>query len=209
MSTQHGIYIIGAGGHAKVVVATLRAVGHRVAAVLDDDSQRWGRYLQDNPIAGPTSKLEALPSARAIIAVGSNEARKALAQRFPQVEWLTVVHPTAYVHPTVRLGPGTVVFAGAVIQPDTIVGAHCIINTSASVDHDCLLGDFTHVAPGVHIGGGARLEEGVFIGVGCAVIQCVSVGSWTIVGAGGAVTKDLEGGIVAVGVPARSIKRRG
>lgn len=208
MSNPQGIHVVGAGGHAKVVISTLRAAGHEVAAVFDDDSQRWGSYFQGSPIVGPAAKLEALSSPQAIVAVGSAEARKALAQRFPHVEWFTVVHPAAYVHPSVRLGPGTVVFAGAVIQPDATIGAHCIINTSSSVDHDCVLEDFVQVAPGGHIGGRARLEEGVFIGIGAAVLPCVSVGGWTVVGAGGVVTKDLEGGVVAVGVPARPIKRR-
>ncbi|HET7840123.1 MAG TPA: acetyltransferase [Terriglobia bacterium] len=208
MSIQKGIYVIGAGGHAKVVISTLRAAGHEVAEVLDDDSRRWGGQILGSPIAGPCSKLQELSSPQALIAIGSNEARKELARRFPKVEWITIVHPNAYVHSSVRLGPGTVVFAGAMVQPDATIGAHCIINTGASVDHDCVLADYVQVAPGAHLGGAVRLAEGVFAGIGCAINPCRSVGSWTIVGSGGVVTKDLEGGVVAVGVPARPIKKR-
>lgn len=208
MSDKKGIYVIGAGGHAKVVISTLRAAGHEVAEVLDDDSRRWGSQVLGSLIAGPVSRLHGLSSPQAIVAVGSNEARKELAGRLPKVEWLTVVHPSAYVDPTVRLGPGTVVFAGAVIQPGAVIGAHCIINTAATVDHDCALADFVQVGPGAHLGGAVRLEEGVFAGIGCAINQCLSVGSWTIVGSGGVVVRNLESGVVAVGVPARPIKKR-
>ncbi len=208
MSHRKGIYVIGAGGHAKVVVSALQAAGHEVAGILDDDSRRWGGQILGSTITGPCSKLQELSAARAVIAVGSNEARKEIAGRFQKIEWVTVVHPNAYVHPSVRLGPGTVVFAGAIVQPDVKVGAHCIINTSASVDHDCILADYVQVAPGAHLGGAVRLEEGVFAGIGCAINQCLTVGSWSIVGSGGVVAKDLEGGVVAVGVPARPIKKR-
>jgi len=158
MNTSHDTYVIGAGGHAKVVIATLRENGHTVKAAFDDDPKKWGKDLLGVPVVGPPEQLGNLPQARAIIAVGINGFRKAIAGRFPRMEWLTVVHPSAYVHPTVQLGSGTVVFAGAVIQPDTRIGAHCIVNTSSSIDHDCLLEDYVHLAPGVNLAGGVRLD---------------------------------------------------
>lgn len=40
------------------------------------------------------------------------------------------------------------------------------------------------------------------------MIQGVSIGAWTIVGAGAVVTSDLPENVTAVGVPARIIKRK-
>jgi sugar O-acyltransferase (sialic acid O-acetyltransferase NeuD family) len=208
MKDDRDVYVIGAGGHSKVVVSTLQAAGYRIRGLVDDDPGKWGTKVLDLPVVGPIPGFERLASSRVIIAVGDNSARKAIAERLGKVEWLTVVHPAAYVHPSVRLGAGTVVFAGVVVQPDATVGSHCIINTSASVDHDCVLGDFTHLAPGTHLGGGVKLGEGVFLGIGSAVLPSTSVGDWAVVGGGGVVTTDLESGVVAVGVPAKPIKRR-
>lgn len=208
MSSQQDIYVIGCGGHAKVVLATLQAAGHVVKAIFDDDKMKWGKDLWGIPVTGAPSELEGLSSPQAIIAIGENRARKTVAQRFPRVEWLTAVHPTAYLHPSVRLGPGSVVFAGAVIQLDTSIGTHSIINTAAAVDHDCVVGDYVHIAPGVRVAGGVRLGEGVLMGIGSAVIPCVSVGSWSVVGAGGVVVSDLAENVLAVGVPARPVQRR-
>ena len=207
MSVEKRVYVVGAGGHAKVVISTMRAEGYDVDAVFDDDGHKCGKQLLGVPVVGSITDLQRLGPARAVLAVGSNSARKALAARLDGMDWVRVVHPSATLHPTVRLGPGTVVFAGAIIQPDTIIGAHSIVNTGATIDHDCVIGDYVHVAPGAHLAGGVRLDEGVLLGIGSAVIPGVRIGSWATVGAGGVVVKDLDAGVVAVGAPARVVRQ--
>jgi len=201
------VVVIGAGGHAKVVVATLRAAGVEIGAILDDDSAKWGRDLLGVRIEGPLAGLQPDVAQGAVLGIGDNATRQSLAQRL-RLEWATVVHPTALVHPSVRLGPGTVVFAGAVIQPDTVVGTHGIINTGATVDHDCVLGDFVHVGPGCHLSGGVTLGEGAFLGIGTVAIPQTRIGAWTVVGAGGVVVSDLPAHALVRGVPARVVGER-
>ncbi len=199
--------MVGAGGHAKVIIATLRASGQYVAGVLDDRTESWGGSVLGCPVLGGLERLETVPG-RAVLAIGSNAARRDLAARFPNTEWVAAVHPAATVHESVAVGPGTVIFAAAVIQPDTALGRHVIVNTGATVDHDCVLEDFVHAAPGVHLAGAVHLEEGVFLGVGCAVTPGITVGRWTTVGAGGVVIRSLPANTVAVGVPARTREER-
>jgi UDP-perosamine 4-acetyltransferase len=205
MTSSTPVAVLGAGGHAKVVISTLQALDVPVLAVYDDNPERWGSTLLGVPISGPLDRVLDMQSVRGIIAIGDNVVRKSLAARFTHVEWVTAVHPRAFVDPSVHLGPGTVVFAGAVIQPDTVIGAHAIINTGATVDHDCGLGDFVHVAPGANLAGGVSLGEGVLLGVGAAVIPGRRIGAWTRVGAGGVVVRDLPERVTAVGVPARPL----
>lgn len=206
MNDHKQVYVIGAGGHAKVVISTLLAAGGNIQAIFDDDPQKWGGSLLGIPVTGSTSELGRLTSARAVIAIGDNAARRRLAKRFQRVNWVTVVHPSAIVDTSVRIGPGTVVFAGTVIQPATVIGAHSIINTGATVDHDCFVEDYAHIAPGAHVGGRVRLGEGGFLGIGSTVISGVMVGRWTVVGAGGVVVRDLPDDVVAIGVPANPVK---
>ena len=117
-----------------------------------------------------------------------------------------MVHPAAWVDLSVELGPGAVVFAGAVIQPRTVVGAHAIVNTAASIDHDCRIGRFAHLAPGVHLAGTVTVGDGAFLGIGTVAIPGVTIGEWTQVGAGAAVVRDLPARVRAVGVPARPLE---
>lgn len=196
------VVVVGAGGHAKVVVSTLQAAGFTVASIYDDDPKKQGIEVLGVPVVGRVSSLDP-SSARGVLAIGDNAIRARLARELGPMEWITVVHPASYVHPTARLGPGTVVFAGAVIQPHVSVASHVIINTGALVDHDCVVEDFVHVAPGVRLTGGVRVQRGAFLGTGSVVIPKRTIGQWTTVGAGGVVTTDLPNGVTAVGVPAR------
>jgi sugar O-acyltransferase (sialic acid O-acetyltransferase NeuD family) len=199
-----GIVVVGSGGHAKVVIATARAAGLEIAAVVDDDPAMWGQRVAGVEIVGPSLPVLDDPGRLAVLAIGGNHARRqrALGAR---CRFATVVHPAAIVDATVRLGTGTVVFAGAIVQPDTAIGEHVIINTGASIDHDCAIGDFVHVAPGTRLAGNVTLDEGAFLGIGAVAIQGVRVGAWTTIGAGAAIVGDLPANIVAAGVPAREL----
>ncbi|NTY01067.1 NeuD/PglB/VioB family sugar acetyltransferase [Deinococcus sp. JMULE3] len=197
------LHVIGAGGHAKVLVALARAAGERVVGVWDDRGE--GEVLG----AAVLGRVEDLPDrvgVRAVVAVGSNAARLRLAGLFRNVSWAALVHPAAWVAPGARLGPGCVVMAGAVVQPDACLGAQVIVNTLAGVDHDGLLEDGVHVAPGTRLAGNVTLREGAFLGVGAACVPGVTVGAWATVGAGAVVTRDVPPGVTVVGVPARLIR---
>lgn len=203
-ANRDGVIVVGAGGHGKVVVATLQAAGQRVVEVWDDDPQRW-RPLLGTPVRGPIAqRAEECEGRPAILGVGDNRTRQHLANRLC-LEWIPVVHPAACVDPSVSLGVGTVVFAGAVIQPDTTLGEHGIVNTGATVDHDGRVGDFVHLGPGAHLAGDVQVEEGALLGVGVAVIPGLVIGAWSRVGAGAVVTGNIASEDTVVGVPARSI----
>jgi sugar O-acyltransferase (sialic acid O-acetyltransferase NeuD family) len=189
-----------------VVIATVRAAGADVVAVYDDNQSRWGQTLLGVRVKGPVP-TGAIDEAPAIIAIGDNRARMAVAERI-EAEWVSVCHPDATVHPTVSLGPGTVVFAGAVIQPDVTIGAHSIINTAASVDHDCMLGDCVHVAPGVNLCGAVMLGDRVLMGVGSKACPTIRIGEGAVVGAGTVCIEDVASGTTVVGVPARVVGAR-
>jgi sugar O-acyltransferase (sialic acid O-acetyltransferase NeuD family) len=138
-----------------------------------------------------------------LLGVGSNRIRQQLAQRFLHLRWKTAIHPTAYVHRTVRVGPGTVILAQSAIQPGSRLGAHVIVNTSAVIDHGCGIGDFAHVAPRACAAGEVNVGEGTLLGLGSSVLPGVSIGPWCTVGAGAVVPHDLDANVTAVGVPAR------
>jgi sugar O-acyltransferase (sialic acid O-acetyltransferase NeuD family) len=159
-------------------------------------------------VRGPISALAETDYVAAIITIGNNGVRERLSHELKNLEWLTAIHPRAYVHPSAQIAEGSVIFAGAVIQPDVIVGSHAIVNTGATVDHDCVLGDYVHLAPGTHLAGGAQVGRGSFLGIGAVVLPYRRVGDWATIGAGGVVVKDIADHVTAVGVPARPIKTR-
>lgn len=190
--------VIGAGGHAKVVIATLRSAGFTVARAYDDS--KVGESCLGVPVVGGVDEA----TGPAIIAIGANSARRAISSRLG-LEWVSAVHPSAVVHETVRIEPGAVVFAGCVVQPDCILGAHAILNTKAHMDHDGRVGAYAHVCPGVAIAGGVQIGEECLIGTGASIVPLVRIADGVIVGAGAAVVRDLNLSGVYAGVPARRI----
>jgi sugar O-acyltransferase (sialic acid O-acetyltransferase NeuD family) len=198
--------VVGAGGHAKVVLALLHACGQSVGVVVDGNADRQGTTVLDHTVQAETA-LRAAPDRRVVVAIGNNAARKRVVDQLTVAghRFATLVHPTAWVAPSARLDEGAVVFAGAVVQPDAVVGAHAIVNTGCSIDHDCVVGAFAHIAPGARLCGAVRVGDGTLVGVGAAVIPAVRIGAWATVGAGAAVTRDVDGGVTVVGVPARPL----
>ena len=136
MLKQEGTYLIGAGGHAKVILALLESLGKTCLGIYDDDSSLWGTRLLQGEVIGPVSDLFDCKNNRAVIAIGDNYTRQEISKRFRNIKWETLIHPFSMVHKSVKIGCGSVVFAGSVIQPDVTIGRHSIINTSVSIDHD-------------------------------------------------------------------------
>lgn len=201
------VWLIGGGGHGKVVVAALRAAGMRAAGIFDSDPETWGRRVLDVPVVGdlPTPAWWGREACLGFLAIGANHVRQKLARVHAPLDWPVVIHPRATVDDDAQIGEGTLVSAGAVIQPGATVGSHVVINTGGVVEHDVRVGAFAFVAPGACLAGGVTIGEGTFIGVNASVLPGVSIGAWSTVGAGAVVIDDLPPNVTAVGVPARPI----
>lgn len=213
---RQAVFIIGAGGHGKVVCDVLVAGGHRVVGWIDDAPARRGRMVCGYPVLGSRKQLPALlrrwgrSRPQFMVAIGDNRQRGRIFDELVRrtLRPATAVHPSAAIASSARLGRGVLVCAGAVVNPDARISDNVIINTSASVDHDNRLERDVHLSPGAHTGGHVRLGRGVHLGLGAVVLPDRSVGAYTIVGAGAVVDQDLPAGVVAVGVPARAARRQ-
>ncbi|MCY1647015.1 acetyltransferase [Caulobacter sp. SL161] len=201
-----GVVIIGGGGHAKVVIESLRACGETVAAIVDADPTPravLGVPVLGDDLALPTLRAQGL--SRLFVAIGDNRLRQKLGRKARDhgFSLVNAIHPSAVVSPSARLGEGVAVMAGVAINADSWIDDLAIINTGAVVDHDCRLGASCHLGPASALAGGVSVGERAFLGVGARAIPGVSIGADTIVGAGGVVVRDLPDSVLAIGVPAK------
>lgn len=201
-----GVVIIGGGGHAKVVIESLRASGHAVSAIVDADPTP--REVLGVPVVGDDLQLPGLKEQglfQLFVAIGDNRLREKLGRKAQGLGFTLVnaIHPSAVISPSAKLGQGVAVMAGVAINADTDIGDLAIINTGAVVDHDGCLGVACHLGPASALAGNVTVGDRAFLGVGARVIPGVTIGADTTVGAGGVVVRDLPDGVLAVGVPAK------
>lgn len=199
--------IYGAGGHGRVVLDTLRELGQEPDGFIDDG--KLGQTIDGMPTYS-ASILDERDGIEVYHGIGYIAVRERIDGELQArgVPTLTVVHPSAFVSSRAELGPGTVVNAGVMVNTGARIGRGVILNTGCVVDHDCVLGDYVHVSPNAALGGGARVGRSSWIGIGSSVIELVSIGSNTILGAGAVAIRDVGDGVVAVGCPARAISQR-
>ena len=195
--------IIGASGHGKVIADIARLCGYDELEFLDDDPS----FITSAgiPVTGPSSDADKKENAL-FVAVGNTSDRQRLMEASKRKNIITLIHPNAVIAENSQIGEGSVVMAGAVINPCSVIGKGVIINTCSSVDHDCRIHDYVHVSVGAHVCGNVEIGNGTWIGAGSTIVNNVRICEGSIIGAGAVVLKDIDEPGVYYGIPARKKK---
>jgi len=204
------VSILGAGGHASVVVDALLCCGWPTLGITlrDDRVERAGMMMLGCRIEAPLlARLP--PDCHVHAAIGDNAARQRLlaGSGIDIDRWLVVRHPAAVLASSAHAGAGSFFAAQSVTGPNTRLGCAVIVNHGAIVDHDCQVGHFSHIAPRASLGGGAQVGDGVLVGSGAIVLPGVRIGDGAVIGAGAVVLADVAPGLTVAGVPARPISK--
>ena len=210
------LLIVGAGGHAREVLALIRDGGTRgftarVMGSVDDGSpdphilERIG--LQH---LGGTSNLAEWAGAHFTVGIGSGQVRLMLADsaRHAGLSALELISNLAHVGPDVRCGAGCVIFPMATVTTNIELGDQVHIGRGAAVGHDSVLSEGVTVMPNASVSGNVTIGARSTIGTGAAVIQGVTIGADVTVGAGAVVIRDVPDGVTVAGVPAKVISQR-
>lgn len=198
------LLVIGAGGHAKVVVDAAEAAGWEIAGIVgqrNDAFQLLGHRV--------THSAEGIETDAFIVGIGRNDVRARYYDEYRHAGYTpaTVIHPTASVSPSADIGSGTFIGAGAIVNVDAVVGENVILNTACVVDHDTFIGDHSLIGPTASLCGEVTIGMGVMFGAGCNAIPGTTVGAWSVCGAGAVITKDIPARVLCVGVPAKPIRQ--
>lgn len=122
------LLILGAGGHGRVVREVAEATRqYENIAFLDDNTGQ-------SDVLGKLSDYDKFTGQfdYAFVAIGNAVARKKYQELLmDRYEIATLIHPAAHISPSVSVGRGTVVMAGAVIQTKSTIGVGCIISAGA------------------------------------------------------------------------------
>lgn len=178
------LLLVGAGGHAKVVVEALAACDTWTDAYVDAHENTW---LPSQHLVSDEDAWLMRPGAFVLglggVSVAQLRRRFRLFDAYRDRDWTApeVVHPEARVSAFSIVGEGTIVLAAAVIQPGAIIGDAVIVNTGAIIEHDCTVGSGTHIASGAILSGGCSVGTHCMIGAGAVVLHGAEVPNETLV----------------------------
>lgn len=206
------IVLIGAGGHCKVIIDIIKSTNEYEIAGITDDNQKHANIL-DVPIIGDDSILEQLYKNGvnyAFICVGALNNINLRNTIYRKLELIgfklpVLIHKNSVVSEFARIGDGTCVLPGAIINAGSKVGKNCIINSGCVIEHDCTIGDNSHISPNVSLAGGVNIGCNTHVGIGSSIIQNINLGNNVTIGAGAVVINNIDDNTLAFGVPAKVI----
>lgn len=209
MPDSKPVIIIGAGDHAKVLLDILLEQNVNVIG-LTDKSISKGTCIYGVPVIGDDSeimkyKTDEIELINGIGSVGNTSLRTKVFVSLKEKGYVfkSVIHPSVIISKRSKIGEGTQLLAGSVVNTEAEIGDNTIINTKTSIDHGCKIGNNCHIAPGCVLSGCVIVGNNTHIGTGSSIIQGIKIGNNVLIGAGSVVLKDIENNSKAYGVPAK------
>lgn len=211
------ITVVGARGHARVLIHLLQESGTPPTAITDIDARLHGTDVYGVPIIGGDDAILAQSPEDIVLvnavgnAPGSGQSglglRRALFESFKDkgFEFASVISGDVVVSSKASLGEGVQAITRATIHPGVNIGDNTIVNTGASLDHDCWVGSHSHIAPWAVLCGGVTVGDECHIGARAVLVPGIQVGTGAVIGAGAVVISDVAPGTTVVGNPARIV----
>jgi UDP-N-acetylbacillosamine N-acetyltransferase len=198
------VNVIGAGGHARSVIALLHRCEYGVDGVYD---AAWKEGSEER-IAGVLVRgAEPTEDRQIVLAIGDNRRRSEFAEQYgTRLLLQSVIDPTAIMTGDVAIGNHNLIMARVAMNQDVKVGHNNIINTGAIIEHESEIGNHNHISVGAVLCGRVKVGDYCFIGAGSVIADKISICSNVIIGAGGVVIRNITEPGTYVGNPVRKIK---
>lgn len=213
---MQNIVIFGASGHGSVVLDCIEKEGRYKVVGFIDSFRKKGTEVNGYAVLGSEYDLpflfEKYQIFGGIVAIGDNWTRNLLVERIlkivPEFNYVSAVHPNAEIGKDVQIGKGSVIMPGVTINANAIIANHCILNTNASLDHDGFMNNYSSLAPNVCVGGNFILGRGSAICLGANIIENITVGEYSVVGAGSLLVGNVSDCLLVYGAPAKIVRKR-
>lgn len=214
---QQELVVLGGANALREVIGivnALNAVGHDLAiiGVLDDSNELTGQVLHGIPVLGKLDHAHNLPSCQFVFAIGSvsnHYHRSSIIERLgiSNDRFVTLVHPTAEVDVTAKIGRGCIIHKGVSVGPGVELGDFVVIAVNSAIGPDVMIKDFVLITSFVLILSRAVIKKASYIGSMSCIIEDVVVGEMARVGVGSVVNRSVPDRALAMGNPARFLGR--
>ncbi len=205
--------IVGAGGFGRELVnwaGDCHAAGRLppVAGLLDDDSSVMEGFSYPVGLLGSTIDFVPQPGDQLVMAIGTPAIKERVADLLAARGgvFATLIHPTAVVAGSARVGDGSILCPLSLVSADAEVGRFCSINALSSIGHDVRLGDYATLSAHVDLTGAVSVGRAVMIGTGAKVLPRVKIGEGATIGAGSVVYRTVPAGRSVYAAPAKLLR---
>lgn len=203
-------YIYGAGGFGLETLeiclsamAAGQAPRRRLSFIVDGSSER-------DVLGYPVVELtDCQAGAPVTIAVGEPAVRFKLAQKVAAagLKLTSAIAPSAVISPSATIEEGVIVAPLCSVQARALIRRNAAVNTMAIVGHDVQVAEEAVISSMVNLGGGVKVGQRAYVGMGALIREKLNVGADSIVSMGSVVHRDVPDEIIAMGDPARAVRR--
>ena len=205
--------IIGAKGHAIEILDIIEESIPTTLTFYDDinkydDPRLYSKFKIITHLDDAKEYLKT--DNRFILGIGGPAIRKMLADKFISMggSLFSVVSSTSRVGKyNTFLGNGINIMHNVFISNNVSIHKGSLINASASIHHDVEIGEFSEIGPLAVILGNVNIGNYNFIGANSKILPSVTLGDNVIIGSGSVVTENIPENSLAVGTPARVIRK--
>ncbi|MEK4698533.1 acetyltransferase [Solibacillus sp. FSL R7-0668] len=208
------IVIYGSGGFAREVAHLIEQINEvqsewKVLGFIDDDEKNHGLIINDLKVLGGDEWLENKQNVCVALGIGAPKVKKSIInklQKYTNINYPNLIHPTVKISRFNELGQGNIICEGSILTTNIQLNNFVIVNLNCTIGHDVHIKNYSTILPNSSISGNVVFEECVDFGTNATIIQGITIGEGTIVGAGAVVVKNLPACCTAVGAPAKPIK---
>lgn len=179
--------IVGAGGFAREVFHWLedwiafddsRRSEYQIKGFLSLDKNELDDFQMPVGILGDENSYDHGPDDLFVMGIGQTAAKRKVANRLidKNVEFFTLIHPTAIVCSTSKIGKGVVICPFCSVSSHIQIGDFAMLNCHTAIGHDCVIGDFCVLSGFANMNGFAKLEDEVFLGTRATIVASKTVG---------------------------------
>lgn len=203
------IILIGGGGHCKSVIEAAVSQDREIIGILDVAENVGSKVLDFEIIGTDDDIVKYSESAEFIITVGHIKGtviRRKIATKISTSKAVLaepIIASTANVSHWARVGRGTVVLHGAMVNVGAFVDENCIINTLANIEHDAIIEPFCHISTGAMVNGDCRVGHDCFLGSQSVMLNGSSIFPNCVIAAGSFVRKSITVAGIYAGNPAQ------
>jgi len=208
---MYNIIIVGAGGFGREVYLwakdSFNFSKYKIKGFLSNNKNDLGNFDIKTQIIGDPDYYEIKENDRFIFAIGDIDTKKRIVTNLKKrgAKFLTLVHPTAIVVDTAKIGEGAIICPFCLVSDNVRLDDFVMMNAYSSCGHDARIGKYCILSSYTAIAGFAVLEDEVFLGLHATVIPGKRVGCKSKISANSVVMRDVPPNKMVFGVPGKAI----